>query len=422
MFRSRKSMFAVLVLFVMLFSIFSVSLAEDKTKVTIWHTFTKGQEEYLKKAVEDFNAQSKTAYVELLQQPRQGFSDAVYSGVNEGVGPDIIFSYPSDAAQYVESGKLVDLGEFIYDAEIGIKDFDSSLSKGLMEGEVKGFADGKIHYLPAYTSGPVFFYNETLFKELDLKAPTTWKELEEVCKVIKEKKGIPGVGLEGLPDLLQMLIMETEGAGYIDKENKKVLFDTKEVREKVQWLVDMVKAGYFSIKPTGQYFSEDFNAGSVASFIGSNAGAPYIKPDGFEFNMAPVPVTKWYPSWNRGPIAFSYNDEKRAEATYEFIKYFISAEVNAGWAEATKCIAPYAWTKEVEAYKAYLASDSIDVKALSAVAAKLDIVGSLPNIAGARKVRSYLQAALEKAAGGTMTVDEAWTECVTLSNAALQGK
>ena len=29
-----------------------------------------------------------------------------------------------------------------------------------------------------------------------------------------------------------MLIMETEGAGYIDVENKTVLFDTPEVREK----------------------------------------------------------------------------------------------------------------------------------------------------------------------------------------------
>lgn len=422
MFRNRKSMFAGLVLLVMLFSIFSVGIAEDKTKVTIWHTFTKAQEEYLKKTVEGFNAMSKTAQVELLQQPRQGFSDAVYSGVNEGVGPDIIFSYPSDAAQYVESGKVLDLGEFIYDAEIGIKDFDASLSKGLMEGEVKGFADGKIHYLPAYTSGPVFFFNSTLFKELELKTPTTWEELAEVCKVIKEKKNIPGVGLEGLPDLLQLFIMETEGAGYIDKENKAVLFDTKEVRARFAWLVDMIKAGYFTIKPTGAYFSEDFSAGTVAGFIGSNAGAPYVKPNGFEFDIAPIPTTKWYPSWNRGPIAFNYNNDKRAEATYEFIKYFISADVNAGWAEATICLAPYAWTKDVEAYKAYLAKDSIEVKALKAVEAHLDIVGSLPNIAGARTVRTNLQAALEKAAGGTMTVDEAWTECVTLSNAALQGK
>ena len=30
--------------------------AEDKIKVTIWHTFTKDQEGYINKAVEDFNA------------------------------------------------------------------------------------------------------------------------------------------------------------------------------------------------------------------------------------------------------------------------------------------------------------------------------------------------------------------------------
>lgn len=422
MLRNKKSILAGLLLVAMLFSLFSVAVAEEKTKVTIWHTFTKAQEEYLKKSVEDFNAKNEKVMVELLQQPRQGFTNAVYSAVNEGVGPDIIFNYPSEAAQYVESGKLIDLSQFIYDGEIGIKDFDSSLAKGLLESEVKGFTDGLIHYLPAYTTGPIFFFNKTLFDELGLKAPANLKELEEAAKTIKEKKNIVAFGVDGLTDFIQMLIMETEGAGYIDVEKKTVLFDTPEVRAKIKWLVDMVKNGYFAIKSNGNYFSEDFNQGIIASFYGSCAGAPYVKPENFEFDMAPAPAEKWYPSWNRGPIAFDYKDEKRAEATYEFIKYFISADVNAGWVEACVALAPYSWTKDVEAYKNFLAHDSAAVKALKSVEAKLDIVTALPNVPGAAAVRSNLAKAVEKAAGDVMSVEEAWTECVTLSNAALQGK
>ena len=398
--------------------------AADKAKAAIWHTFTKGQEEYLAKAVAGFNASQDKYEIELLSQPYDGFLDSVKNSVIAGVGPDIIFNYASEAASYVKGGYLADLSQYIYDEEIGIEGFEGSLVDGVMNGEVKAFEDGGIHYLPAYTTGPILFYNKTLFDELKIAVPTTWEEMEAAAKTIKEQKGIAALGCDSLTDLVQMFIMETPGAGYIDVANKTVLFDTPEVRAKIQWLVDMVKNGYFLVKSTGNYFSEDFNAGIVASYIGSSAGYPYITPaDGkFEFAMAPVPAATWYPSWNRGPIVFYYKDDARAQAAYEFVKYFISADVNAGWVEAVTALAPYSWTKETDAYKAYVAQDTLAAQALNAVAENLDVAGSLPAVEGANVVRNALKAAIEKAALGDMTVDEAWTEAVTVSNAALQGK
>ena len=398
--------------------------AADKAKAAIWHTFTKGQEEYLAKAVAGFNASQEKYEIELLSQPYDGFLDSVKNSVIAGVGPDIIFNYASEAASYVKGGYLADLSQYIYDEEIGIEGFEGSLVDGVMNGEVKAFEDGGIHYLPAYTTGPILFYNKTLFDELKIAVPTTWEEMEAAAKTIKEQKGIAALGCDSLTDLVQMFIMETPGAGYIDVANKAVLFVTPEVRAKIQWLVDMVKNGYFLVKSTGNYFSEDFNAGIVASYIGSSAGYPYITPaDGkFEFAMAPVPAATWYPSWNRGPIVFYYKDDARAQAAYEFVKYFISADVNAGWVEAVTALAPYSWTKETDAYKAYVAQDTLAAQALNAVAENLDVAGSLPAVEGANVVRNALKAAIEKAALGDMTVDEAWTEAVTVSNAALQGK
>ena len=393
-----------------------------KTKVTIWHTFTEGQEAYLKKAADDFNALQEGIQVEVLSQPYSGFTNTVYSAVVEGIGPDIIFNYPSEAAQYVKAGQVADLSQYIYDETIGIPGFEQALKPGVFAGEVNGFEDGLIHYVPAYTSGPILYYNKTLLDELQLTVPATWEEMEAAAKVIKEKKNIPALGVDSLTDLMQMLIMETPGAGYIDVAGKQVLFDTPEVRAKVQWLVDMVKAGYFALQPSADYFSNDFNSGIVATYVGSNAGYPYIKPDGFEFGMAAMPAKTWYPSWNRGPIVFYYKDDARAQAAYEFVKYFISPEVNAGWAQAVNALAPYAWTQEVPAYQAYIAQDTLAVQALKAVEANLELAGSLPSVTGAAAVRTALRDAVIKAAGGDMTVDEAWTECVTVSNAALKGE
>ena len=394
----------------------------EKTQVAIWHTFTKGQEAYLVKTVADFNASQDKVEVLALSQPYQGFAEAVKSAVMEGIGPDIIFNYASEAAGYVKAGLVADLSQYIYDASIGIEGFDGSLAKGIMDGEVNGFEDGLIHYLPAYTTGPILFYNKTLFEELKLAVPTTWEEFEATAKTIKEQKNIPALGFDALTDMVQMLIMETPGAGYIDVANKTVLFDTPEVRAKIQWLVDMVKAEYFLLQPSGDYFSSDFNSGIVASYFGSCAGYPYIEPKGFEFAMAPVPADTWYPSWNRGPIVFDYKDDARAQGAYEFVKYFISADINAGWVEAVTALAPYSWTKDTEAYKAFIAQDTLAVQSLKAVEANLDIAGSLPAVDGANIVRTALQDAVKKAALGEMTVDQAWEEAVKISNAALKGE
>ncbi|MDD2429913.1 MAG: extracellular solute-binding protein [Eubacteriales bacterium] len=421
---SKKSLrvLAFMMVAVLMLGVAPASLAEAPAKVSIWHTFTKGQEEYINKAVNDFNASQSNVVVEALTQPYAGFTDSVYNAVNEGIGPDIIFNYSSEAAKYVDAGQLADLSQYIFDDEIGIEGFETSLVEGVMNGEVYAFSDGLIHYLPAYTTGPILFYNRTMFEELQLEVPTSWEEMEAVCAIIKDKKDMPGFAMDSVTDFVQMLIMEAPNSGYIDVENKVVLFDTQEVRAQVQWMVDMVTKGYFAIKSSGNYFSEDFNGGIIASYMGSSAGFPYIAPNGFEFAMAPVPAESWYPSWNRGPIVFYYGDDARAEGAYEFVKYFISKDVNAGWVEAVIALAPYAWTKEADAYKKYAAEDTPSGQAIKAVEANLGVVGSLPAVTGAAAIRDYLKAAIDKAAAGEMTVEEAWGECVTLSNAALQGK
>ena len=415
-----RSVVAMILAVVMLLA--CASFAEGaKTKVTIWHTFTQDQEAYLVKAAADFTASQDKYEVEVLSQAYSGFTDNVKNAVKNGVGPDIIFNYASEAAEYVDLGLVADLSQYIYDEETGIEGFDGSLAQGVMDGEVNGFSDGLIHYLPAYTTGPILFYNKTMYDELGLSVPANWDEMVENCKVIKEAKNIPGLGFDSLTDCIQMFIME-EGCGYIDVENKCITFNTDAMKAKIQWLVDCVNAGYFTIASSGDYFSTDFNSGIVATYVGSCAGYPYIEPDGFEFGMAAMPATTWYPSWNRGPIAFYYNDDARAEGIYEFVKYFISADVNLGWVKAVNALAPYSWTQALDEYKAYVSEDTPAVQSLNAVAAHLDIAGSLPAVTGASTVRTAIVNAVKNAVNNGMTVEDAWNECEIICNAALKGE
>ena len=78
-----------------------------------------------------FNASQDRIEVEAVTMPISGFTDSVYSAVNEGIGPDIIFHYASEASKYVDAGQLIDLGQYIYDPEIG-EGFDDSLTEAVM--------------------------------------------------------------------------------------------------------------------------------------------------------------------------------------------------------------------------------------------------------------------------------------------------
>ena len=417
---SMRKVLAMVIALAIVISMVPMALAEDKAVVTIWHTFTNEQEAYLIKAAEDFTASQDKYEVRVESQAYSGFTDTVKTAVKSGVGPDIIFNYASEAAEYVDLGLVADLSQYIYSDENGIEGFDDCLPQGVMDGEVLGCSDGVIHYLPAYTTGPILFYNKTLYTELNLTVPTTWDEMVANCRVIKEQKGIPGLGFDSLTDCIQMFIMD-DGNGYIDVANKCVSFDTDTMRARIQWFVDCVNEGLFLIAPSGNYFSNDFNSGVVATYVGSCAGYPYITPDGFEFDMAPMPANDWYPSWNRGPIVFYYQDDARAEGAYEFVKYFISADMNLGWVKVCNALSPYTWTQALEGYQAFLAEETPAVSALKAVEARLNIAGSLPAVTGASTVRNEIVNAVKNVVNNGMTVDEAWTLCVTNCNTALQG-
>lgn len=417
-----RSVLAALLALVMLLGVVGVAAADEKTTVSFWETFTDAQHEYLVKAAADFNASQDKYTVEIQQQPTKGFTSNVYTAVVNGVGPDIIFNYASEASKYVSAGLVANLDEYIYDEEIGIENFDEQLPEYLFS-EINGFEDGHIHYLPGATTGPILYYNKTLFEELNLTVPSTWEDLVETCKAVKAAKGedVLPFGIDSPIDLAQTLFLEA-GYTYIDTENKCVGF--AEGEKVAAWLGEQLTAGLFSKDaPSGGYFSDDFNTGKVAMYYGSCAGVPYIKPNGFEYAVAPAPSStseyKSYTIWNRGPIVFKYEgQDARAEGAYEFVKYLLATpEISEGWAEAMIAMTPWVAAQQVEGYEAFVASQS----ALAAVQARTDIAVSLPSVTGASECRDALKNLVVALQGGTEPAT-ALADCVAVCNAALQGK
>ena len=388
----------------------------EKTQVVIWHSYTKDQQKFIDQAVADFNANNNgNIEVVVETQPGQDFESKVMNAVRAGNGPDIIIHYATEAANYVNDNLVADLTAYINDPGIGIADYQSTVDAGAWE-EANSFSDGKMHIVPLITSGPVFFYNADLYDELGLKAPTTWAELEENSRAIKEAYPDKyGFAFDSLTDGGQTLISQT-GNALVDAENKTVTFNTPEVIEQVEWFQRGVEDKLYMVTPTQEYFSNDFNSGVLASYIGSVAGVPYLELENWA--VAPLPQggeVEWTPAWNRGAIIFA-SDEATEKAAFEFVKYFASPEVNAEFCKVANYASPYAATREQEVYKQHVA----DNDALNAL--RPENAGSFPAIPGVATVREEVQKMFTEAATGVKDAATAVADAETACNAALQGE
>lgn len=377
----------------------------------IWHTYNGIQQEYLVQAAQEFNASQDKYEVKVLDQDASGFADIVYNAVANKIGPSIIFNYGSTAVDYAKEGLAVDIRKYIDEdvrsGDTTMRDLIASLPDA-MQDDVRGFDDGGIYYLPGCTTGPVFFYNKAIFDELHLAPPRDWNELEQVSKTIYEKKGIPGFHSDGLVDNIQMLIMQN-GLGYIDVEKKQVAFSADKLAEIYQWYADNCAKGYFEFNTVGKYSSEDLATGVLGSFSGSCVNDQYITMLTGELGIAPWISSSngrsFYTAWNRGPI-FLARSEKVDRGAYEFVKFFLAPQMNAGWAKANSALSPYRTTQGDEDYMAYV-SNLPSTSALPSVQANLPASGSFPNVRGGSQVRNILEEYLNNVVGGKMTALEA---------------
>lgn len=328
----------------------------EPATVTIWHSYTEGQKDYLEKAAADFNASQDLYTVVVESQPKDGLQDKIYQAVMAGNGPDMYFDYASTAARYVEDDKVVDLSQYIS------ADLVNQLPAAV-KAEATSFSDGKLHHLPMVSSGPVLFYNTAIYEELGLTAPQTWAELIDNCrKIMEAHPELEGAfAIDSPTDIANALIFQTGNKMY-DPATKEIFFNTPEVAAQFQMVADAFAEGLFTDVSglNDGYCSSAFNAQQIVSFIGSVAGVPYVGPEkgGPEFSFGIVPqggAVEWAPAWNRGMMIFNYGDENRIKAAAAFTEYFAQPEVNAGWCAAVNYPALFPATMETQTYKDFAA-------------------------------------------------------------------
>ena len=426
----------------MLASLMAVSLAacgptaSEEVEINIWHTFTEGQEELLTEIAKEF--EEKNEGVKLIVENTGAAGDyqgKVTDAVSNGVGPNLIFEFASFAKSFDIEGQdyLLDVQKYW-----GDWDYESTLASAGLYTEATNFSDGKLHTVPVYTAGLLMFVNEAFFEAAGVAVPTTWDEMKTAAKAIHEKTGKVGLALDSPTDFMQLLIYQANDGKIVDLENNKTAFNTPEVLKWVEWWAEGVEEGYFAFGPSGDYCSSDINGGTIAAYLGSSAGIPYLNFDGKEFvkevtdaetqiattsddlvgkkaklTCARVPMMdandeygKAGIIWTRSAIGFNTGDEAENQATADFIKYFV--EQNERWAIELNANTPYKAVEESATYQAHVAGD----KALTALAVQVPDSFVAPNFVGVSECRKEL----EKLVKGVL--DKNFDAATALKNAA----
>ena len=386
---------------------------DEETTITIWHTFTGGQDEVLNTIAQDFEAENPNIHVNVVGGYNQNdFESTVQDAVVNGVGPNLVFNFVSFAKNFDGYDMLISFDDYF------TQDYKSMVSQGIYD-EATGFEDGKVHMIATYTTSQVLFYNKAIFDEAGVEVPNTWDELKEACKTIYEKTGVVGFSADSLQEVINAIILQSHDGKYLDESTKKTLFNDEETVKWIEWWAEGVRDGYFQVAPTtGDYNSSDLNNGAIASYIGSCAGLPFLDLSNIngEVGVNRMPYIdedhKQVTVSNRSIIGFKKSDVEDA-AVAKFAEYFITRDYE--WVEELSAYSPYYSIQDTDEYKTYVDGNI----ALKAVGDQINDSVTIPTVSGIITLRDELKKVMTGAADPSFDAKSALENAITVGEAAM---
>lgn len=357
--------------------------------ITFGHTMGANLQAVLQKAITRFNKIYPNITIE--HSSKGGWSDinsTINTEINGGNQPNIVYCYPDHVAMYNLAKAVVTLDELIA-SDIAIGDTGEII--GLTEAQkndiIKSYYDEGLVYgdnlmytMPISKSTEVLYYDKTFFEENNLKVPTNWDELWEVCAQIKtlRPKDIP-LGYDS-EDNWFITMCEQMKSGYTDAAgDDKFLFDNDTNKAFIKQLREYYEKGYFTTQElygaytSGLFTNQDTKTSRCYMCIGSTGGASYQIPkttdaDGnttyaFEVGIAPVPQ---YDANNKkvisqGPSVCILKDKNTSDqeiiASWLFIKFLTTdVEFQAEFSMVSGYMPVLESVTENETYSKWLAT------------------------------------------------------------------
>ncbi|HGF7599809.1 ABC transporter substrate-binding protein [uncultured Enterococcus sp.] len=317
----------------------SEKTSDGKKTIDFWSFWGSGaRKEVIEEIIDEYNQSQDKIQVNYKYQPWGDIWTKSLSAITAGNAPDVIVQDINSVAQRAEAQQATNLSKYV-DEETS-KDFYPQLWDTV---EYKGDP----YAIPFNTDTQVIFYNKKLFKEAGIAEkdlPTTWDELEKNAHQL-DKKEFTRIGFYPLWNLGADVwaLNADNGTSWFDQDDK-IKIDTKNKVEALEWIQDW--QDYYG-KDTINKLEAEFGSGVSDPFISGlvamraqniNYYSSLMEnaPEDFDFGVIPLPEKEkgsghW--SWGGGFVLEVPYGAKDPEASYDFIKYLSSPEVQEKFGE-----------------------------------------------------------------------------------------
>lgn len=256
----------------------------DRETVTWW--VPNWDRQVAGELVEQFEEENPDLVVELVETTADTLANRVSVALESGDTPDVITELASRTRTYIGNDQLADLTG-LYDGEMPTDDFIPGALDAVS-------TDDGIFGVTYRWDAVALLYNEDLFAEADVEAPTTWDEFEEVARQITEETGVYGAGwpMNGNPHDLVLRFMGfalSGGTEVVDGEPQLTPESTERALEIVGQSVADGWASPSSLEVDNTGVRELFINGQVGMYIGGVFDVNEIQDAGVNVRTAVTP-------------------------------------------------------------------------------------------------------------------------------------
>ena len=313
---------------------------EPVTITYLEHFSTEWGNEWFVKVITEFEKRNPNIKVELIEKPWGDLWPTLTAGAQAGDLPDVFATSGGWPATLSEWNALYDLRPII--EKYGDAEYTKNTGAlgpyalGTYKGKVVGATWG------LFTYG--LFYNRDYFEKNNLKVPTSWAELEDLLRTVKQQKNIYGMsavwdkaeGPTQFPYMYYGWRVRGAGGNMVDAQGKPA-FNSAEGKIGLEYWKRLYDQGLISPNAEAtsvQQARGDFCSGKTLMII----DGPWIKGTcetlKSDFTIAMVPGLCGEKTCGSSTIVQFLSvgaNSKHPEAAFQFIKYMQSTEVTLDW-------------------------------------------------------------------------------------------
>lgn len=281
------------------------------------------------------------------------------AGVQSKNPPDVAVLQSTELFSLLDMDAIIPLDDYI--AEEGGDSYLSDFYPAFLSNSQTG---SKTYSIPFQRSTIVLYYNKDLFQAAGLdpeKAPQTWDEMRDYAKKLT-KDGTWGleIPVSGYAYWMLQTFALQNGNNLMSEDGKKVMFNTPENIEGLQYWSDLAKKD--KVVPEGVTewgtVPSDFLEGKTAMMYHTTGNLSNVKNNAkFNFGVSFLPKNKSYGSPTGGGNMYIFKDidKKKQDAAWKFVQFMTETERAAQWSMDTGYVAVKKSAYETERMKKYTA-------------------------------------------------------------------